>query len=393
MVMAALVLALTPGYAGAQQEEFENGGPIHVGPIGLTPKIGWQTAYEDNVFRSPTSPISDLVSTFSAQSDIRGRMRRVGLTGSGSADWVHYASLESERGANVGTGIKLELLFNRVKPYVSASYNNSRQRLNPEVDVRPRVERATLAMGGVFRVGGKTSFDFSARRARIAYDKTATDGVILRDALDSASDHLALSLLQEVTPLTRIAMTAEMRREEFDHAAIRGADQIRFLAGFESTGRIRGHARAGVRLHKPQDPALVESRGFLVSVGTNATFKDRLQIGIDADRDLAPSYRPDIAYYESYGLAGSLNYAIRRSVRLLVTAGRRIADYRSGSGTTVALTHAGVEHQTRFGTGVSYLFGKSMSLDLLGRYETRTSPDASRRFDGMGVSAGVSHAF
>jgi hypothetical protein len=345
------------------------------------------------VFRDPVAPISDIVSTFSARTSFRGQMRRVALSGSGTGDWVHYASLQSERGGNLGTTIKADFLFNRLVPYLTASYDNTRVRVNPEIDLRPRIEQSSVGVGGILHVGGKTSLDFSARRGTVAFDKTNVNGVSLRRALDRSSDQFALALVQAVTPLTRIIVSAEQQQDRFTEAPFRGADNLRVMAGFESGGRIRGRVRAGMRVNRPHDAGLPESRGFLVGVGTTLTVRDRLQVGIDADRDLAPSYRPDIAYYESYSYGTSVSYAIRQSLRVHAQAAQRLADYRNGTGDAAVLELAGVEHETRYGTGVSYLLGQSMSVDFSGSYTERTSPAELRQFDGMSFRAGISHGF
>ena len=115
--------------------------------------------------------------------------------------------------------------------------------------------------------------------------------------------------VQAVTPLTRIIVSAEQQQDRFTDAPFRGADNLRVMAGFESGGRLSGRVRAGMRVNRPHDARLPESRGFLVGVGTTLTVRDRLQIGIDANRDLAPSYRTDIAYYESFSYSGSISYA------------------------------------------------------------------------------------
>jgi hypothetical protein len=395
---AVLTIALTTGLlpqpAGAQTDD-TNGqsAGAQLGPLSVKPSVGWQTEYNDNVFRSALRPVSDIVSTFGGKADVRGQMRRLMMTASGSADWVHYATLASERGANVNSALRLDLLFNRLVPYVTTAYDNTRVRVNPEIDLRPRIEQSSVGAGAVLHVGGKTSLDFSARRYTMSFDKTNVNGVSLRRALDRSSDYFGMVLMQEVTPLTRILVSAEQQRERYDEAVFRGSDNTRFLAGFESGGRIRGRARAGLRINKPRDPALPESHGFLIGVGTTMTLADRLQIGIDADRDLAPSYRPDIAYYESYSYGASVSYAIRRSVRVLAQAGQRIADYRSGTGEALSLELAGVEHETRYGTGVSYLLGNSLSIDFSGSYTERSSPADLRQFDGLSFTAGVSHAF
>ena len=389
----ALLLALAPTQAAAQDAEVisERGRPAHRASI---PQSAGRHMYQDNVFRTAEQSISDIVSTLSGSASVRGQMKRLEVTATGTADWMHFDTLVKERGANAGASLRADLLLNRVAPYVSTSYRNSRRRTNPEIDVRPRITESTLEVGGVFRMGGKTDLDLSAEHRIEAYDSVVVDDVNLRDALNTASNQLALSLRHSVTPLTRITVTGEAQRRDYHTSSYRSADNVRLTTGFESQGRIRGHALAGIQVIKPHDPSLSQLRGLFISVGTSATVGDRLQIGVEADRGGAPSYRTGFAYYDSMGYGGSIAYAMRRSLKLSATATRRLADYRAAIGTSEsAAQQAGVEKETRYASGISYLFGGSLAMNCSGAYTKRTAISDTRAFDGLSLSVGVSHAF
>ena len=395
VLMISFVLATIPSVVAAQEQgEFADEAQLRTGPLGLSSRVSWQTMYEDNVFRTAANPVEDIVSTFGGMASARGRMRRVGVTANGTADWVHYATLTRERGANVATNLRLDFLLNRFVPYAGASYQNSRQRQNSEIDVRPRITQSILLAGSLVRIGGKSALDFSAKHGIEAYDDSASiEGINLGEALDRTTDQLMLSFIQTVTPLTRLIVATEMRRDEFGETSYRSADYIRFSGGFESQGWLRGHARLGVQVVTPHNPAISEVRGIFASVGTNATIRDRLQIGLDAERDVSPSFRPGIAYYQSQKFGTSVSYAIRRSVRLLAVADRQFSDYRTGMSIPNESYPLGVDVHSRYGGGLGFHVGDSIAIDLSGTYSERESIVESRRFDGLSFMAGVSHAF
>src|SRR6185503_4671680 len=208
---AALLLALTPTPAAAQDAEvFPDSG--QAGGPGVNSMIGWETEYQDNVFRSAVHPISDIVSTLSGSAGARGQVKRLEVIATGIAEWVHFDTLAKERGANAETSLRANLLFNRAAPYVSTSYRNSRNRTNPEVDLRPRITESTFAAGSVFRLGGKTALDMSAEHRIETYASIVVDDVNLSEALNTSSNEVALSLRHGVTPLTRITVTGELQR-------------------------------------------------------------------------------------------------------------------------------------------------------------------------------------
>lgn len=390
---AALLLALTPTLAAAQNGE-ALGETGQSGAPGVNSTISWETDYQDNVFRTAEHSVSDIVSTLSASAGAHGQVKRLEVRATGAAEWVHFDTFVKERGANAGTSIRANLLFNRVAPYLSTSYRNSRRRTNPEIDIRPRIIETTFAAGSVFRVGGKTLLDLSAEHRIEAYDGIVDDGVNLSDALNTASNQVTVSLRHGITPLTRVTVTGQAQRREYDTSSYRSADHVRLMTGFESQGRIRGHALAGIQVVKPHDPGLPEMRGPFMSVGTSAMVGDRLQIGLNADRGAAPSYRASFAYYDSQGYGGSIAYAMGPSLRLSAMAHRRLADYRDAIGTSEsAAEHAGVEKETRYSSGVSYQLGQALAINFAGAYTERSAIPVTRRFDHLSFTVGVSHVF
>jgi len=392
--IVAIILVLVPMPAGAQQPDPESAGGIHLGPIELSPSVRWRTEYDDNVYRSTSQPISDLISTFGTQAGIQGRSHRVALTGTAVADWIHYSELASERGASLRTGFKVDFLFNRITPYVSTAVNSTRERVSPEIDSRPRYKQSDFAGGAVVRVGGKTSLDLSAGRSSTIYDGDAVEnGVNLSEALNGTTEHVGLSMIQDVTPLTHIVLTGEVGRDQFASSTQKNSDNLRLTAGFDSDGRIKGSVRAGVRVRQPQNIDQLASRGFLLSMGTTTNVHDRVQLGLNASCDFEPSYRPEFDYYRSYGYAVSASYALRHSVKLRGTAARRYSDYSESAVSSLLADRPNVDLETSYGTGISYQLGGLMSFNVGGTYTTRKSALASRQYDGMVLTAGVSHAF
>jgi hypothetical protein len=321
----ALLIALTPVPLIAQDAAAPEAGGGSRAPFGISPRISWQTHYDDNVFRNGNRPEADLVSTFGASGAVRRQIRRLGVSFCGGADWVHFDRLTSQRGANVNAALRFDVQLNRIAPYVSTSYRISRERLNPEIDTRPRIGQANFAIGSAFRLGGaKTSLDLSYSRSMDVYNRTAAvDGILLAHALNRASNSFGVQVRRELTPLTRINVRADLDRDRFD-ASSRSANNLRLSTGFDSDGLINGSAQVGVRILRPEDPGQPESRRFFVSLGTGFTVRDRVQIGLDAQRDFAPSYTQEAAYYAAYSYGMSLDYAMLRVVRLSAQLHRRV---------------------------------------------------------------------
>jgi hypothetical protein len=360
---------------------------------GVAARLHWQTIYDDNVYRSADRPQSDVYSTLSGNLAVTGRVRRAALTANGSADWMHFRSLISERGANGRGDVELSFLFNRVTPYLSVSYSNSRHRQNLEVDTRPRIERSMLGAGIAIRLGGKTELDVSARRTMQEYDRRSTvDGVSLSESLNQVTDLVSVSVRRELTPLTRLTFAADSHLDQFERSPRRNADAVRLTAGLSSNGRVNGRAVVGLHVLRPRE--LSEYRSLYLSVGTGVTIRDQLQVRVDADRNVAPSSRAYAAYYEYYSYGGELTYAVGPSLRVSARVNRRETDYTLGNISAFSPTDpVRSNHEISYGSDISYRLGALMMVNVSGAYTERTSTEVARRFKGMSFRAGVSHVF
>jgi hypothetical protein len=386
--LAAIVFA--PAWAAAQ----DGGGSQTIGPAGISSSLNWHSTYEDNVYRSADNPTADMATTLSGSLGAAGQLRRLGVSASGSASWVHYDKLQTESGADLGGSLRISGLFYRVQPYLAGSYLTSRRRQNAEIDTRPRLVSSELAAGGVVQLGGKTTADVSVGRSFLAYERSASvGGVNLASALNRGSDRVTLSVRQELTPLTRISVTGDVRRDRFDVSARRNAEFAYLTAGFQSDGFFHGDASVGLRIMKPSDPTLPESRGLFASVGTSFTVLERVRVSLDAQRDVAPSYRPDTPYYQFYGIGGALSYAIFRALEFSALVDRRFVDYHFLQPVSQSLANPPVEDELTYGGGVAYRLGNSVSMDLTGTYTKRLSQAASRRYHRLSVSAGIDYGF
>ncbi len=97
--------------------------------------------------------------------------------------------------------------------------------------------------------------------------------------------------------------------------------------------------------------------------------------------------------YEFYSYGGTITSAVIRSLKVTAHVSRRIADYPAAFGELLLPNGLGTDRETRYGSGISYLLGQSLAIDVFGMYTNRTSTMASRQFDGVSLRAGVTHAF
>src|SRR5262245_5992952 len=93
------LLALVPASAFAQRVD-DNGtaAKIHLGPLGLTPRIAIRNVgLDSNVLRSTDTPRKDFTAAFEPQLDSWLRAGRVLLSGTSGAEWTYFGRTTTER--------------------------------------------------------------------------------------------------------------------------------------------------------------------------------------------------------------------------------------------------------------------------------------------------------
>ena len=334
-VARALVgVLLLCGTASAQDGAAapETAPPHRVGPFAVTPEITLRDiGVDSNVYNTVDNPVSDVTFTLAPTIDATARVRRATVSLHSTTDVVYFVQQSSERSLNQSFGAGGQYPFRRMMFGASASYLNTRERPNEEIDARSRrIERSGQASVAV-AVAPRLSAQFLGSAAQTAFDADAAfQGVLLGDRLNRTTDTLSAAAHYRLTPLTAIVFTATSAATLFERAPERNGDSRQFLVGVELQRRalISGAATLGRENLTPRSGVMPPFAGLVGNGAILYRLRPTTRIGIEYDRNLYYSYAEVAPYYIRAGASLVARHEVASRWDLEVSAGRYRHNYR-----------------------------------------------------------------
>ena len=379
------------------QEPFNQPPPaasIRFGPLYLQPALEVrEVGVDSNVNNDTTQPVDDFTATINPQLVTTLLMGRARLTGTTSADYVHYATLKDQRSVNSVLSGRVDLFLNRVHPWATVDYVKTRERVGLEIDKRARRQADHFAGGVDLRIGSRMALSVTAQRQLTNYDAGETfRGVDLGQSLNGAADSMAVAIRRVLTPLTTFQVEVEVQRDRFDFETIRNADSIRVAPGLALSpdALISGEVSVGYRSFVPRSDQLPPYRGLVASVEADYRLLERTVFTVKFDRDVAYSFEPDRPYYLSTGTSVGVTQRVFGPFELVVSAAHHGLDYRLDQGSPG--TGARTDTVRVTGGGLGYYIGETtrvgVNVEVVSR---RSSVDPASAFERAKVFASVSY--
>lgn len=386
--------------AYAQQDPAKIDDPVanarfHFGVIALDPRAAIQNVGVDtNVFNTATDKQSDFTITVTPGTKLYMRTGKGLLTIDGSLEFVHFVKFDTERSINSAGSGQYELRFNRIRPYVSASTLNTRQRPGFEIDARARHFENDYRIGTDFKVASKSTARLEYRNAAIAFDGDAVfGGRPLNQELNRTLKIADLSWRQNLTALTTWVTHFSRQTERFEFEPTRNADSTRFSTGFE-LGRfalIRGAAFVGYRHLTPADGGLIPTfSGVTSDINVSYTAPSQTRLGLAVDRDLEYSYDVFTPYYIQTGWTATLTQRVVGRWDAQLTGGRDSLAYQ---GLLAVSSLERTDFVGRFGGGIGYALGDNVRASFDVQSFNRSSDKPGREYGGIRAGMSVTYGY
>jgi hypothetical protein len=346
---------------------------VRVGAFAFNPRILLTNLGVDtNVFNSVENPQSDFTFALKPGTDMFLRTGRGLLTISGNLEFVYFSDAVAERSINSDVLGRYELRFNRLRPYGSASWLDTRNRPGFEINARARHYEADYHAGTDLRVASKSTLrvDFRHLDYSFAGDEVF-NGEALHEELNRTLRALEFNWRQRLTALTTWVVRASRETERFEFEEVRNSNSLRLSSGFQ-LGRfalIRGSAFVGVRTLKPAEGGIFpEFTGVTSDVDVSYTAPSQTRLSAAVDRDIQYSYENRTPYYVQTGWTATLTQRITGRWDLQVGGGRDRLAYQA----IVPSVDARTDFLGRFGGGLGYTFGDQtrMSFDVNSYHRT-----------------------
>lgn len=381
------VLALSGG-AAAQEPRFRSGA------VSWTPTLTLRDAGTDsNVYDEARDPKSDASAVLAPNVEGLIDLAAADVRFTAGADFVYFQRYTAERSVNTRGSVRADVRGWRFKPFGRASFLDSRERVNSEIDVRAR--RADRAFGaglgiqitprGTLEVGG--SFGTSSFRQGEFFR-----GVDLARRLNRESTGATLRFLYELTPLTRVVTEWSASRDRFTLSPAYDGDNLNGRVGveFEPDALLKGRATIGFHRLEPLGELGLGFDGLTAGVELGYVLLQRTRFDIRASRDTSYSYEAQPYFLQTvYG--GQVVHALVDWLDVIGQVSRETMDY---PGIPERLIPTDTMNVRRYGGGAAIRPASRVRMALTYEYTERVSllvPD--RQYDRRRLYTTITYGF
>jgi hypothetical protein len=372
--------------------------PIRVGPLGLTPTLTIANfGIDSNIFNEPTDPQEDFTTTITPRLQARLRSGRVLLSGAVATGFVYYHTFDDERSIDYTTDGRVDLDLGWFRPYALALLNDTRERLNAEIDVRAPRTQTTLAAGTRVTLSSKTGLVFEARRAGLEFaEGYSFEGIPLSRTLNSTTRLFEGGMEFFLTPLTTLSVTASRQEDRFDSSPERNSNTLKILPTLrmESPAIIQGTLAVGYRHFEPLSSELPDYSGLVAQGSLSHVFAERTKVDFSVSRDVQYSFEVTEPYYLTTAFRLTVTYQLSEPFDLKATGGRDRLEYRADESILdIAAVDDRIDRVDVVGAGVGYRFRPNLRVGFDVEYARRLSDLAERQYDRTRVFGSLTYGF
>jgi hypothetical protein len=386
-LLAALVVAGCGNPLYAQALRGPDRAPIQRGPLALAPTFEvTNLGFDGNVFsRSELEgPKSDFGLTASPALDAWLRMPVFNVAGRTEFDFIYYNELSHIRAVDTSNSIGVEVFLGRLRPYAFGSLAHIKHRRTIEIDAPVRRVHDGVGAGVDVWLSGKTTIGIRASRAGVAYEEGAEhfENNLAR-ALNRTSTGEQLRLRYAATPLTSIALEVNRERDRFEFSPERDTNRLRLapVIEFKPLALMGGSVAAGIQRSTTADGVGQKAGGSFLHADVHYTLRGRTRFAVQAERDIAYSYRVQETEYRQSGFSATVTHRLAYPWDVRGSVGRYRLTYLTASDSEVGPTvdpSPPTESLIRYGLGCGYLIGRAR-FGVNVRYSQRDSTLSPRR--------------
>jgi hypothetical protein len=371
---------------------------VRIGPLWMKPSISVTNfGIDENVFNDTAAnqPKSDVTATVTPRTDLWLHMGRTWLIASIDEEIVWYQKYSSERSANSRYSLGWRLPTTWVNLDLTTRYTNARERPGYEIDLRaPRTELSYIgAVEG--RIMSKTFFGVRAERQKVDFDESAVFlDANLHDELNHITASGAVTLRQQITPLTSVEFNVTRSEDRFEFQPVRNSESTSFgtAVTFDPFALIKGTAAFGFRSFRPDSPDIPEYSGGTMAVDLTYTLLGMTRFAVRGMRDIQYSYDVAQPYYVQTGVEGSVAQQIFGPFDVMFRFIEQRLAYRDRAGVPVEVANR-TDAVHSLGVGVGYHLGKELRLGFNVDKARRDSEVESRPYEGWKYGTSLTYGF
>lgn len=378
VLIELFVLLLTTAPAAGQ--EGQTG--LRLGAIRLTPTFSIAQAFDSNVFNDADRK-EDWTTASSLVVEARTRVGIAGMRARSGLDATYYNTHADRRSVGGRQEFEGELYLARLRPFFNESYGNVRIPVGVEIDLPVRRVELGTTVGADLKITALTTVRGQVDRWRYDFaDDAVYRGVGLSAPLNHVSHRAQVSLLHNLTPLTRLSLTGEFLRDRFEFQPSRDRESFQVTGGveFQPDALISGSAILGHRRFSLVDPLAPPFIGLVAAIDLKYTLLGATRFNARMGRDAPYSMNPGEPYFVSLLLGASVAYDFRENWEVQVDWRRDQLAYRrlpaSGGGVEPPEAIGGrTDYVLAYTAGVRRRFGRRLRVGVDFQTIAHQSPD------------------
>jgi hypothetical protein len=201
-----------------------------------------------------------------------------------------------------------------------------------EIDARVLREDTSASAGVDIRLGSETTLGFGVRQADIRYaEHERYFDTSLRESLSRRGQFADVSLHHTVSPLTRLVVRADERKETFPYAPLRNGRSFRVLPGveFDTLALVPGRVSIGYRWLDFGDETVPDYVGVVGAIDLSYTAFEATRFRLTAERDVEFSFETTQPYFLRSDLTAAVRQQLFGPWDVEARGAYRVLDYRS----------------------------------------------------------------
>lgn len=348
--LALLAILTFPGTAPGQAPPE---GRFRTGALTWTPTVTLRDAGTDsNVYDEPTNAKRDTSAVFAPQVEGIIQLAGANVRFGGGADFVYFQRHSAERSVNTRGQIRIDQRGWRFRPFGRASFLDSRERANSEIDVRARRADRGVAAGVGIQLTPRGVLEVAASFNQSTYRQGETfRGIDLARRLNRETVGGSLGFLYELTPLTRLLAEGSASQDRFTRSPAYDGNNVRGRIGveFAPDAILRGRATIGFHRLEPRGALALGFEGLTAGVDLGYVLLQRTRVDLRVSRDASYSVEAQPYFLQTiYG--GQILHTLLERVDVFVQTSRETLDY---PGIPERLIPTDVVNVTRHGGGIA----------------------------------------
>lgn len=367
-------------------------GRFLTGPIGWTPVVSLRDAgIDSNVFDDPRNPQEDRIATLGAALDAQMTLAHFKLGSTASTDYAYFHRFATERSLMRRINVRVEAPTQRFIPLGTASYDRSKERQTPEIDVRTFRTSSSLGVGASVFFVSRAAIQLSARREGTRYDGgQVIRGVEVAGQLNRDTDSATVGVRVNVTPLTSLSLDANIGRDRFVLRPEQNVSNLSWIAAvdFAPDAVIRGRVGFGYHIMEPRGPDALAFRGYTANVDLAYVLLDRTRFNGRYFRDT--SFSIEAPYFVLTTLGLEIAQAVGGPFDVLLRGNRQQSDYPENPALRIA--HR-VDLIDVLGAGFAVRVSDSARVTTVYELTRRQSPSELLQYERRRLITSFSYGF